>query len=246
MNGSQFASARLDTDTRTVPPAPEAPALAYAGAVRRGARIVNSRLELRDLGCVRGRRSLFRGVNLTLLPGQLLRVVGANGAGKTSLLRMLCGLLAPAQGQVLWQGQPLHKAREEFHRQLIYLGHAAALKDDLSPLENLQVALRLGGDAPDDAAARQALADAGLRGREHVPVRTLSQGQRRRAALARLPLGRCALWVLDEPFNALDAAATAWLLGLIETQLRRGGLVVLTSHQAVALGDAVPQVSLAL
>jgi heme exporter protein A len=246
MNGSQFASARLANDTRAVRPAPEAPCPASGGAARRGARIVNAGLELRDLGCVRGRRNLFRGINLTLLPGQLLRVVGANGAGKTSLLRMLCGLLAPAQGQVLWRGQPVHKAREEFNRQLLYLGHAAALKDDLSPLENLQVALRLGGAAPDEAAASQALADAGLRGREHVPVRTLSQGQRRRAALARLPLGQCALWVLDEPFNALDSAATAWLLGLIEAQLRRGGLVVLTSHQAVALGDAVPQVSLAL
>jgi len=181
-----------------------------------------------------------------LLPGQLLRVAGANGAGKTSLLRMLCGLLAPAQGQVLWQGQSVHKAREEFHRQLIYIGHGAALKDDLSPLENLQVGMRLGGAAPDRTSLLQALADAGLRGREHVPSRILSQGQRRRAALARLPLGQAALWVLDEPFNALDSAATAWLLTLIESHLRRGGLVVLTSHQAVTLGEAVSQVSLAL
>jgi heme exporter protein A len=203
-------------------------------------------LELRDLGCVRGRRSLFRGLNLTLLPGQLLRVVGPNGAGKTSLLRMLCGLLAPAQGQVLWQGQSVHKAREEFNRQLIYLGHAAALKDELSPLENLQLAMRLADTVPDAAAARQALADAGLSGREHVPSRILSQGQRRRAALARLPLGQAALWVLDEPFNALDTAATAWLLGLVQGQLRRGGAVVLTSHQSVALDAALPQVSLAL
>jgi heme exporter protein A len=203
-------------------------------------------LELRDLGCVRGRRSLFRGINATLLPGQLLRVAGANGAGKTSLLRMLCGLLAPAQGQVLWRGQSVREAREAFHRQLVYLGHGAALKDDLSPLENLQVGMRLGGADADRTSLLQALADAGLRGREHVPSRILSQGQRRRAALARLPLGQAALWVLDEPFNALDSAATAWLLSLIESHLRRGGLVVLTSHQAVALGEAVPQVSLAL
>ena len=210
-----------------------------------GAR-VSVLLETRDLACVRGRRSLFRGLDVKLLPGQLLRVTGPNGAGKTSLLRMLCGLLAPAQGQVLWQGQPLRAVREDFHRQLIYLGHAAALKDDLSPLENLQVALRLGGQAPDAPAARQALADAGLRGREQVPSRILSQGQRRRAALARLPLGDALLWVLDEPFNALDTAATAWLLGLVEGQLRRGGAVVLTSHQGVALDPALPQVSLAL
>ncbi len=203
-------------------------------------------LELRDLACVRGRRRLFRGLNATLSPGQLLRVTGANGAGKTSLLRMMCGLLAPAQGQVLWQGQALPQARAAFHPQLVYLGHAAALKDELTPLENLRVATRLGGLAPDEAAARQALADAGLRGREHVPTRTLSQGQRRRAALARLPLGTARLWVLDEPFNALDSVAAAWLLGLIEAQLKRGGLVVLTSHQPVALGEHLPQVVLAL
>jgi heme exporter protein A len=207
---------------------------------------LNDGLELRDLACVRGRRSLFRGLNAMLEPGQLLRVSGANGAGKTSLLRMLCGLLAPAQGQVLWQGQDVQRSREAFHQQLIYLGHAAALKDDLTPLENLHVATRLGGTAPDDAAARQALAGAGLGGREHVPSRNLSQGQRRRAALARLPLGQALLWVLDEPFNALDTAATAWLLGLIEAHLRRGGLVVLTSHQPVGLSDSVAQVSLAL
>ncbi len=203
-------------------------------------------LELRDLACVRGRRWLFRGLSATLAPGQLLRVTGANGAGKTSLLRMLCGLLAPAQGQVLWQGQALPQVREVFHQQLVYLGHAAALKDELTPLENLLVAARLGGSAPDEAAARQALADAGLAGREQVPTRTLSQGQRRRAALARLPLGTARLWVLDEPFNALDTAATTWLLGLIEGQLQRGGLVVLTSHQPVGLSEHLPQVVLAL
>jgi heme exporter protein A len=195
---------------------------------------------------VRGRRRLFDGLDLKLLPGQLLRVTGPNGAGKTSLLRMLCGLLAPAQGQILWQGQALRSVREDFHRQLIYLGHAAALKDDLSPLENLQSAMRLAGQAPDVATARQALADAGLRGREQVPSRILSQGQRRRAALARLPLGDALLWVLDEPFNALDTAAAAWLLGLIEGQLRRGGAVVLTSHQGVALDATLAQVNLAL
>lgn len=203
-------------------------------------------LELRDLACVRGRRRLFRGLNATLAPGQLLRVTGANGTGKTSLLRMLCGLLAPSQGQVMWQGRALPQVREAFHQQLVYLGHAAALKDELTPLENLHIAARLGGDAPGEAAARQALADAGLGGREQVPTRTLSQGQRRRAALARLPLGSARLWVLDEPFNALDSAATAWLLGLIEGQLQRGGLVVLTSHQPVGLSEHLPQVVLAL
>jgi heme exporter protein A len=199
---------------------------------------MNPGLVLRDLGCVRGRRALFSGLNLALAPGELLLVAGANGAGKTSLLRMLCGLLAPADGQVLWQGQPLARVREAFHRELVYLGHAAALKDELSALENLHAACLLSGQAPPPDALRAALADAGLRGREHMPARTLSQGQRRRAVLARLALRPGTLWVLDEPFNALDTAAAAWLSGLVEGQLSRGGMVVLTSHQPVALAGA--------
>ena len=204
-------------------------------------------LELQAVACVRGGRTLFSDVNLALQPGQLLRVSGVNGAGKTSLLRMLCGLLAPAQGRVLWQGQAIASLRDEFNRQLVYVGHAAALKDDLSALENLQTAGVLGGSVSTDSDALAALAQAGLRGRERVPARILSQGQRRRVALARLELGGASkLWVLDEPFNALDNAATAWLLALVTAQLARGGVVVLTSHQAVALADAVQAVTLAL
>ncbi len=204
-------------------------------------------LELHAVACVRGGRTLFSDVNLALQPGELLRVSGVNGAGKTSLLRMLCGLLAPAQGRVLWQGQPIASLRDEFNRQLVYVGHAAALKDELSALENLQTAGVLGGVVSTDSDALAALAQAGLRGRERVPARTLSQGQRRRVALARLELSSAAkLWVLDEPFNALDNAATAWLLALVSAQLARGGVVVLTSHQAVALADEVQAVTLAL
>ena len=204
-------------------------------------------LELQAVACVRGGRTLFSDVNMALQPGQLLRVSGVNGAGKTSLLRMLCGLLAPAQGRVLWQGQPIASLRDEFNRQLVYVGHAAALKDDLSALENLQTAGVLGGSVSSGRDALAALAQAGLRGRERVPARILSQGQRRRVALARLELsGASKLWVLDEPFNALDNAATAWLLALVSAQLARGGVVVLTSHQPVALADEVQQVTLAL
>jgi heme exporter protein A len=204
-------------------------------------------LELRQIECVRGRRSLFRGLDLTVLPGQLLRLQGANGAGKTSLLRMICGLLAPAHGEVLWRGQRIGSLREEFGRQLVYLGHAAALKDDLSALENLLTSGVLAGQAVTAAQATTALAAAGLRGRERAPARVLSQGQRKRVALARLVLSSaCPLWVLDEPFNALDTAATAWLLGQITEQVARGGIVVLTSHQGVEFNATVPQVVLAL
>ncbi len=208
---------------------------------------MNTGLELRQIECVRGRRSLFKGLDLSVPTGRLLRLQGANGAGKTSLLRMICGLLAPAHGEVLWRGQRIAALREEFGKDLIYLGHAAALKDDLSALENLQTASLLGSRAVSAAQAGAALADAGLRGRERAPARVLSQGQRKRVALARLVLSADApLWVLDEPFNALDAAAGAWLVGLITAQVGRGGIVVLTSHQSVGFDEALPQVALQL
>jgi heme exporter protein A len=189
-------------------------------------------LSLSDLSCTRGGRQLFSGITQQVLPGQLLRVRGANGAGKTSLLRMLCGLLLPTSGQVMWCGKTLASQREKLGQDLVYLGHAAALKDELSPLENLMDACALGGRSPDLAATLAALQGAGLRGHERTPARRLSQGQKRRSALARLALGQNApLWILDEPFNALDTAANAWLTGLIEAHLRNAGMVVLTSHQ---------------
>ena len=200
-------------------------------------------LALRDLGCTRSGRRLFSGVSCTVPAGQLLRVQGANGAGKTSLLRIICGLLEPTSGEALWHDQGVTGLREEFGRQLIYLGHAAALKDDLSPLENLQAASTLGGQWLDTAQARAALAAAGLAGYHNTPVRRLSQGQRRRSALARLVHGQyAALWVLDEPFTARDVLATQWLAGLVRNQVRAGGIVVLTSHQDVAIDDAPQQV----
>jgi len=200
-------------------------------------------LTLHGVSCVRGERTLFSGLDLQLPGGQMLRVAGANGAGKTSLLRMVCGLLAPSSGEVRWRGQPLAGQREQWGRELVYLGHAAALKDDLSPTDNLLTACALGGQPASRVAVLQALVDAGMHGFERTPVRRLSQGQRRRCGLARLVLARAApMWVLDEPFNALDTAATSWLEGLIRSQLLRGGSVVLTSHQGVALDDAPQQV----
>ena len=208
---------------------------------------MSAALELRDLQCVRGDRLLFSSVRASVRAGQLLRVLGTNGAGKTSLLRMICGLAQPAAGQVLWLGQPIARLREEFNRQLVYLGHAPALKDDLSALENLHAGSGLAGSPCSPAEAAAALAQAGLRGREQLPTRVLSQGQRKRVALARLALSpAAALWVLDEPFNALDDAACSWLQGLIDAQLGRGGVVVLTSHQARAWDATPAQVAITL
>ncbi|MCB1995240.1 MAG: cytochrome c biogenesis heme-transporting ATPase CcmA [Burkholderiaceae bacterium] len=198
-------------------------------------------LELRGVVCERGGRTLFGPLDGQVAAGRLLRVRGVNGAGKTSLLRMVCGLLPAAAGQVLWRGEPIRDLAEQFGRELVYLGHAAALKDDLSALENLQSACLLGGLVLPRAAALQALAAAGLPGRWRAPARQLSQGQRRRVALARLVVSPATpLWVLDEPFNALDTAATGWLCGLLQAHLERGGVVVLTSHQDVAL-DALAE-----
>jgi heme exporter protein A len=204
-------------------------------------------LSVQDLEARRGRRVLFSGLSLAAAPGQLLRVTGANGAGKTTLLRMLVGLSAPAAGQVRWLGQPLAGQRDSFHRALAWLGHAASLKDDLSALENLQTIALLGGDQPDRAELGAALAAAGLKGRERLPARVLSAGQRRRVVLARLALAaHRPLWVLDEPFNALDTAATEWLAGLLQRRLASGGIVVLTSHQAVPVDGVADQVTVAL
>ncbi len=203
-------------------------------------------LELRAVGCARGGRRLFAGLSLRLEAGQWLKVSGDNGAGKTSLLRLLGGLLPADGGQVLWRGQPLDGQRERLALERLWLGHAPAVKDDLTALENLQSACALAGDRVSDDTARAALEEAGLRGDAHRPVRYLSQGQRRRCALARLPLARHRpLWVLDEPFTALDAAAGDWLARQLRAHLLAGGLAVLTSHQPMAL-DTLPHQELAL
>ncbi len=146
-----------------------------------------------------------------------------------------------------WRGQALGKELDRFHRELVYVGHAAALKDDLSAKENLLSACLLAGQQPSDTQVMAALSEAGLRKREHLPARSLSQGQRRRVSLARLALAQDApLWVLDEPFNALDSAATEWMLGVLAAQLRRGGIVVLTSHMPLAMDPALSQVVISL
>lgn len=204
-------------------------------------------LELRELQCVRGARMLFSGVSAAVPAGRMLRVQGENGAGKTSLLRMICGLATPDSGEVLWQGQRIARLREEFNLQLVYLGHAPALKDELSALENLQASGGLAGLSCSEHEAAIALVQAGLHGRERLPARVLSQGQRKRVGIARLALSTAAaLWVLDEPFNALDEAACVWLQGLISAQLARGGVVVLTSHQGRAWDATQPHVAITL
>jgi heme exporter protein A len=196
-------------------------------------------LETHDLACLRGDRRLFRGLNLAVAPGQLLRVEGANGAGKTSLLRLLAGLALPAAGEVHWAGQTIRRQRDVYAQALLYLGHLGGLKDELTAAENLQIETDLTGTPGVDAARiAAALAGWGLERQARLPLRVLSAGQRRRAALARLQLSDAVLWILDEPFNALDVDAVAHLGRQIEAHLARGGLAVVTSHMDLPIAPA--------
>lgn len=190
-------------------------------------------LEVENLECIRGDRRLFKGLGFRLEAGELLYLQGKNGAGKTSLLRMLIGLLPPEAGEIRWQGESTRSLAEDFRADLCYLGHLNAIKEDLTPLENLVAAARLAEEDLSEDDAIDALEQVGLAGREDLACKYLSQGQKRRVALARLVKERRPLWILDEPFVALDVAAVTWLAGLIGAHLQRGGLCVMTTHQPV-------------
>jgi heme exporter protein A len=200
-------------------------------------------LEVAGLDCERGGRTLFRGLSFELRGGELLRVAGANGSGKTSLLRILCGLLSPTQGEVRWRGQSIRRLGEEYARQLVHIGHAAGLKDELTAAENLEIACTLAGLAVSVHEVRDALARFGLS--EEKALKQLSQGQRRRAALARLALStEVPLWLLDEPFAALDASATEIVEDLMQRHAGRGGAVIYSAHQPSRIDAGARSVSL--
>ena len=189
-------------------------------------------LEAHDLACLKGDRLLFRGLALRLQAGGLLRVAGPNGVGKTSLLRLVTGLALPEAGEVRWRSVGIRSDREALHRELLYLGHAPALNDLLTPLENLRFACAAAGDDVDEQSCVTALARIGLENQLDLPARVLSQGQRRRVGLARLFLAaRRPLWVLDEPFTALDVSAVAELAATLSDHCDAGGMVMLTTHQ---------------
>lgn len=187
------------------------------------------------LSCVRGERRLFSGIDLAVAPGEWLHLQGENGAGKTSLLRILVGLTPAAEGEIRWKGESIGALGEDFRREMVYLGHHAAVKEDLTALENLQISAALDGADLAERDALAALFRMGLKGREELPVRVLSQGQKRRVLLARLLARKATLWVLDEPFTALDVKAVKMLSDLIGEHVAGGGMAVLTSHQSMPI-----------
>jgi heme exporter protein A len=203
-------------------------------------------LELVNLGCRRGERRLFSGLTMTMPAGKVVAVTGNNGSGKTSLLRMLCGLLPPDEGVILWKGRNISTLKESYLGQLLHIGHLNGLTGDLTAVENLQMTVHLSGDRATDADTRAALLAMGLPDRaHHLPIRILSQGQKRRVALARMWLTHRPLWILDEPFAALDAAATDCLTRRVQTHVEAGGAVVLATHDEVNIGsDYVQQMRL--
>lgn len=192
----------------------------------------------RGLAAERGERVLFSGLDLDLRPGQLLQVAGPNGSGKTTLLRILAGLSRPLEGTLLWGDQPLNRLEEGPGSCLAYLGHQNALKEDLTALENLTYAGRLDGSAEGPDKAGEMLDRLGLGGYEGVPARFLSQGQKRRVALARLLLQKRPLWILDEPYAALDVHIIEVLRTTIQEHIGGDGMLIITTHQVVDIdGD---------
>lgn len=192
-------------------------------------------LECRDIAFERDFVPIFSGLSFALRRGEMLQVSGANGAGKTTLLRLLATSLTPSAGQIVWQGQNLESCKTAYRGNLTYLGHQTGIKAELSPRENLRWLLPFHPNAA--GSADQALAAVGLAGLEDSPCATLSAGQQRRVALARLHLSTALLWILDEPFTAIDRDGVSRLERLMHSHANRGGVVILTTHQPLSLAS---------
>ena len=192
-------------------------------------------LTVKKLQCVRGDKALFSGISFALNDKQLMRIEGQNGTGKTTLLRTLCGLAQADEGEILWNDEPINKQDEIYRKDLFFLGHHNAIKADLSALENISINTALAGEKYSKDVLLQALEDIGLFGSEYKPTAHLSQGQKRRVSLAGLLLSKAKLWILDEPFVALDGFGVKALQDVIAKHVENGGMVILTTHQEVPL-----------
>jgi heme exporter protein A len=186
-----------------------------------------------QLECIRGNRRLFFGIDFAVEPGNVLRIEGANGSGKTSLMRMICGLRKPDGGEIYWQAQQIDELGEQYRAQVAYLGHANGVKNELSAIENLRMSAQLAGEVISEEEAYSALKRLGLAGREDLPSKVLSQGQKRRVALARLLVTKKSLWLLDEPVASLDNQAVETVEAMLQAHLAQGGMALLTTHQPI-------------
>lgn len=198
-------------------------------------------LAAKNLKFSRGNHKLFENLNFSVNEGGLLLVSGPNGSGKTSLLRLLCGISVPDEGEISWNGTGIRSLGEDYYRIMTYLGHLSGVKDDLTAIENLRISCALAGNEIDQEKAKEALGKIGLAGKEMLPAKVLSQGQRRRVALARLLVTHTKVWILDEPLTALDVNAVDMIRQLLEHNLSRGGVVVMTTHQEIAVSAATLQ-----
>lgn len=194
-------------------------------------------LYIDHVSCWKGDTCLFKEVTFSLQAGDLTLLEGANGSGKTSLMRIIAGLSRPEAGDVTWKQTSIYRSPLPYHQNLLYIGHKPGLKDVLSAHENLtfyQEALAKGKNAE---AIHTALVQVGLEDRQDIPVKQLSAGQQRRVALARLYLTFAQIWLLDEPFTAIDKAGVAKLTALFRSHCQKGGIILYTSHQNVPDSD---------
>lgn len=194
---------------------------------------LKAQLSIHDLACVRDDRILFEGLNFSLEKGQLLHINGHNGSGKTSLLRILCGLSLAESGEIYWQGDPIDNQYDSYLNELNYIGHHPGIKADLSALENLQTARAMSSQPLLNIDLDEVLDTVGLYGFEDIPARQLSAGQKRRVALARLWVSSAKLWILDEPFTALDKKGIKMVEDKLLEHADNGGIAILTSHHLI-------------
>jgi heme exporter protein A len=199
--------------------------------------MTTKKLEARELSCIRDERVLFSNLNFTLNSGQVLLIEGRNGAGKTSLLRILTGFRKPDSGDLFWNDEAIDDT-QEFYQDTAYIGHNNGLKDTLTAEENLRYAQAL---AISTLTIDDAMEQVGLNGYQETVVRFMSAGQKRRLALARLLCTHKPLWILDEPFTSLDRASIKLFEKFIETQVNQGGLVIMTSHHDTSIPHTLLQ-----
>ena len=194
----------------------------------------NSILKAEGLECIRNDMVLFQNLSLAVASGEVLQIKGPNGCGKTSLLRILCGLALPNEGAVYWNDKDIREYNGEYVQHVNYVGHYNGIKVELTPSENLHVSNAL-STTRNGSSPEQALQQFGLYGYEDTPVRKLSSGQKRRVALARLLLTHAHLWILDEPFTSVDDAGRKFIADVLKSHMDAGGILILVSHEPVSI-----------